>query len=100
MIVPPAYDKGRFYSDILKPSWDVAQEKLSDADRIIVFGYSLPEADMKALKMLLIAFSQNKEVRFDIIDIDESILGKFKNKLQIENINFYKSVTDFVKQNK
>ncbi len=101
MIVPPTFDKNRFYSEILKPSWDAAQTKLSDADRIIVFGYSLPEADMKAHTLLLSALSQNKKnYSFEIIDTNPQICQRYIEKLPISSLGFYKSVSEFIKQNK
>ncbi len=45
IIVPPVYEKGAFLAVALEPVWAAAGQALAQADRIIVYGYSFPEAD-------------------------------------------------------
>lgn len=100
LIVPPIYEKNKFYSDKLEPIWHTANVKLSEAEKIIIFGYSLPEADIKAHVMFLSAISQNKNLKsIDIIDKNPSICQRYVEKLNLDSISYYKSVEEYKKKN-
>jgi len=48
VVVPPIYEKQGFIQTHLQPAWDRATNALSEAERVIFFGYSFPSADHHA----------------------------------------------------
>ena len=46
LIVPPIFEKTPRYRQQLWPVWDAAERQLVTAERLIVFGYSFPDADL------------------------------------------------------
>jgi hypothetical protein len=62
LIVPPVYEKSTHTRDRLHAIWSEAHEALTEADELIVFGYSFPEADIAARAALRRAFHRNRKV--------------------------------------
>jgi hypothetical protein len=58
VIIPPVYAKQSLIHTV-QASWDEAREELQDADRVIFFGYSLPQADIEAEKLFQRALAAN-----------------------------------------
>ena len=45
LIVPPIFEKGTYLNRALEPVWLAAWQALSEADRLVIYGYSFPAAD-------------------------------------------------------
>lgn len=100
LIVPPVYKKTQFYSNLFKPLWRRAEESIELAERLIIFGYSLPEADTKAQNMLARALAKNSRTPdVHIIDTDPTVCDKFRRKLKIVSLKYYQDVDEFISQN-
>lgn len=48
LIVPPIYEKSGFIKMHLQEVWEAASAALDSATRVVLFGYSFPQADMHA----------------------------------------------------
>jgi len=48
VIIPPVYEKGAFITDAITPIWNSARDEIKEADEIIVYGYSFPNADQQS----------------------------------------------------
>lgn len=60
LVVPPIYDKQRITGmRLLQQLWDLSYKAIASAERLILFGYSIPEADVLARQMLRTAVRQN-----------------------------------------
>jgi hypothetical protein len=60
-IKPEAKASGFPIYNLLKPQWDFFLKKLIDADFVIIVGYSIPDADIEARKVLSAGFQSGKE---------------------------------------
>ncbi len=83
LIVPPIYDKSRVTGmAVLNGLWGQASEAIRSSERLVLFGYSLPDADVLAAQMLRHAFRANQNLeRVDCINPDAAIANKLKSRL-------------------
>jgi len=96
IIVPPVSEKTLRYSSILKDIRKLSGDHLRDAERIIVFGYSFPEADIMARNMISQAINTNNSIKdFIIIDIDPSVCTRIARHSNLPSFKYYKSVKRF-----
>ena len=67
-IVPPAASKSPYYKNLVtRELWLRASQALGDADRVILIGYSLPNADLTFSGMLSSAVI-DREVSFEVVN--------------------------------
>jgi hypothetical protein len=96
LIVPPVYEKSTHIRNVLKPVWAKATEALREADTLVVFGYSCPDADQAARNMIRRAFHQNNSVdHVHIIDPNPQAAGRIGSLLQAQVVTRYSTVADF-----
>ena len=68
VVVPPVYTKQALRGAIQK-AWTDARSAVEQADRLVIFGYSLPAIDVEAEKLFERALARNTELRWiDVID--------------------------------
>src|SRR4030095_12783889 len=67
VLVGPSLEQ-RYENRILSDSWTLAEQALAKADRLVVIGYSLPEADYLIRALLARHFSRRSE-RVTVVDI-------------------------------
>lgn len=100
LIVPPVYDKSRYFPDLFRTLWLKARDSIEFADRIIFLGYSLPPSDLNAHILLAKGLAnRRKQQRVDIIDLNPDVCQHYTRKLGISSLNYYKSVSEFVTRN-
>jgi hypothetical protein len=58
VIIPPVYAKQSLIHTV-QATWDEARDELQKADRVVFFGYSLPQADIEAEKLFQRALVSN-----------------------------------------
>lgn len=87
VIVPPRWDKDRFYSEILNNIWRKAFSKLLNAHEVNVIGYSLPESDIYARNLLAISLFYNKALHINVINSNEKTLNKYEEFLKYANVS-------------
>lgn len=77
-IVPPSLNKTRYHTTLSKV-WNGASKELSEADKIIIIGYSLPETDI-FFKYLFALGTVGKVLLkgFYVIDIDKKVDERFQ----------------------
>jgi hypothetical protein len=72
-IVPPTLRKqlfGESENEPLRDVWTLADQSLSEAERIIVIGYSLPPTDFHAEWLLRASVQKNKHDKIDLIVVN------------------------------
>ncbi len=78
VILEPSYYK---YSDqtyqLLEVQWERFMMELLAADKVIVVGYSLPEADSKARSTLAVSFQANQSAKWLVIDPSDEVCYKY-----------------------
>jgi hypothetical protein len=71
LIVPPIFEKTLRIGKILQPVWRAAEDRLTRAEKLIVFGYSFPDGDLPARSMFRRCFQRNRQLReVHVIDTD------------------------------
>jgi hypothetical protein len=70
VVVPPIYAKHALISH-LKAAWDDARAAVAAADTLIFFGYSLPQLDIEAEKMIQRGLTRNRRLQWiDVVNPD------------------------------
>lgn len=99
LVVPPIYDKQRITGmNLLQEVWDRAESAISQADRLVLFGYSLPDADVLARQMLRTALRRNANLEcVDCVNPDSSIAIKLRQVLDSKVVRLYSDAKSFAK---
>lgn len=63
LLVPPIFEKTPRLRQALLPIWKAAEDRLTRAERLIVFGYSFPDADFFARSLFRRSFHRNASLR-------------------------------------
>lgn len=98
LIVPPIYDKHRVTGmAVLDQLWSAAREAVQSCDRLILAGYSIPDADIVAAQMLRRAFVSNSKLScVECINPDARIVEKLKSKLACRVVKLYDGIPSFL----
>ena len=93
LVVPPIHEKAVYYRKALAPLWKAASKAMKHAEKLIVFGYSFPEADYAARSLFRRATFENKGLReVAIIDTDPKVIGKISELVKVDGTYFYRNV--------
>ena len=95
IIVPPVTNKFDLFHENMNNIWEKAEEKLKTANEIIIFGYSFPASDFESAYLFKRALKGRNDVQLSIIDPDPSVIQKFVNITDVNEINWYKSPSEF-----
>jgi hypothetical protein len=96
VIIPPIYAKQALIQTV-QPAWDEAREALRTCDRLVVFGYSLPSADIEAEKLFQRALSINSNAkRIEIVNPDPDSSSRFGRLLPKKPLSWYPSSRIFL----
>ncbi len=77
VIVPPILDKSRRYGELLEPLWTEAHRLLAEAERVIIFGYSFPEADVRSRVLFRSALCRETTLKeIVVINPDRSVVSR------------------------
>ena len=96
VIVPPIMEKSQQYTKVLGPIWDEAEKLLRNATRVIVFGYSLPDADPKGRSLLRASLGTSTCLtEVVVINPDPAVVGKVAHVLSGARMRQYPGVTEF-----
>lgn len=100
VVVPPIYEKSRMIGRrMIQQMWRDAHKAISQADRLLLVGYSLPDADVIALQMLRRAFSENDSLyTVDCVNPDPGVVQKLKQRLGCRIVHLYDDVLDYVEE--
>lgn len=99
LIVPPIYDKGRITGiSVLDSVWGDAVDAIANCSRLILVGYSVPDADVLASQMLRRSFQQNENLdEIECINPDASVVGKLQEKLNCRVVRLYENLQAYLK---
>lgn len=98
LVVPPIYDKHRVTGmGILERQWQAADRAIGKTHRLILIGYSLPDADVVATQMLRRAFLENRNLDVvDCINPDATLAGKLKERLSCPVVRLFHDVENYL----
>ncbi len=99
LVVPPIYDKHRITAmDILRDVWDSARIAVETADRLVLVGYSMPDADVSSRQMLRRAFTANADLdAVDFVNPDVGLATKINAYVRPEVIRAYRDLPGYFK---
>jgi hypothetical protein len=96
LIVPPIYEKTPRYKKALSPIWAAAEDRLTRAERLIIFGYSFPEVDLAARSLFRRCFNRNDSLReIHVIDPAPIAAARVASLTDAPCTHLYRSVQVF-----
>ena len=97
LIVPPVYEKHGLIKRHLQDVWDGASEALSDASKIVFWGYSFPRADTHARHYFQGLSAENTALRDAItINPDPNAESALWDVLRPKSVRHYRSAADYL----
>jgi hypothetical protein len=97
VIVPPISGKrGMMHRDIV-PLWEKAGKALTEADRIVIAGYSCPPLDLEARILLGENLRVNSSKKVYVIDPSPTTASRFVDLCGVDHITLYTSIDDWVR---
>ncbi len=100
LVVPPIYDKNGLVSiGFLRSVWAGARDALTTADRVVAFGYSLPDTDVIARLLIKRSIATNSGIgTLDCINPDNSVATKFRTGLGLSSVDWYPNIDEYLAQ--
>lgn len=97
LLVPPIYDKQRIVGiGLLQKVWDQARDAIREAEKVVLVGYSLPDADFYARQMLRGSFADNPVDDVFCINPDASLATKLKSTLTCRVTRLYDDIGTYL----
>jgi len=98
VIIPPLVNKGAFIREtVIDNVWREMRDELSSSSRIVVYGYSCPEADTESLHLLSQVFTENRHIKeLDIINPDSSIIERLQIAIKSPIVHYYKDADYYI----
>jgi hypothetical protein len=96
--VPPIYDKQRITGmGLLQAVWDQANAAIMKAERLVLFGYSLPDADVLSKQLLRTAVRRNRSLNcIDCINPDANVVTKLRQLLDSPVVRLYRDASSYL----
>jgi hypothetical protein len=96
VIIPPVYSKQALRRR-LQPVWQDARSAIEDCDRLVFFGYSLPQIDIEAEKLMERGVATNGGLKWaDIINPAPASAQRYAGLAPALPIRWYPSLTRFI----
>jgi hypothetical protein len=90
VVVPPVTHKSSVVPTALEPVWTLAEERLVEADRVVVFGYSCPVLDFESANLLRRSQERrSQKAAFTIIDTNGAVTTRYIGLLGLPRVHYY-----------
>ena len=97
IIVPPVSHKSAIFHSTISRSWPGAEERLQNANDVVIFGYSCPETDHESSNLIQRTLGSRKLETFSIIDPSPEVFTRFWELTRQERVFYYSSVDSFLR---
>lgn len=98
IVVPPVSNKAAFFHQSLEVVWSRARTVLSEANDMIVFGYSCPEADHASANLIRRTTRKNPRLKkTSIIDSSSETFQRFVELTGADTLYYYRSANAYMK---
>jgi hypothetical protein len=78
ILIPPIYAKQSFISNFMAPVWQDARGAVAACDKLVFYGYSLPQLDIEAEKEFQRAIARNSRLRHvDVVNPDSGVATRY-----------------------
>ena len=100
-IIPPVGDKSKFFHSQIQNLWLYANAKLSNANELLIYGYSCPKTDFASEKLFKSALSRNNKIsKIMIIDKNVDLLQRYQEMFAPKKIDgIYIGASEFLMKN-
>lgn len=96
LVIPPVVHKSGILHKDLMPVWDLALKRLSEADRVVIFGYSCPQNDWESANLICRALNANSSnKRVSVIDPDPEVLLRYIDLGNLANVSYHASASAY-----
>ena len=104
VIAPPIYGKSHLMHNEIRKVWGNSEAKLSQADKLVVFGYSCPDSDQEARNLIRSCTSGSRRTKTGkgllncivVIDPDISVARVLSNLTRCKSILWYRDASEFL----
>jgi hypothetical protein len=98
LVIPPVTHKSAVLHDAIKPVWTEAEDRLKEADHLVIFGYSCPALDFESSNMLRRSsqLTSTRTRTISLIDPDPGTATRYVDLLQPSKLSYYPSAADFL----
>ena len=97
VVVPPVVHKSQVLHSNLKPVWDLAEQSLTVADRIVIFGYSCPPNDWESANLISRALTANGIIKeLSIIDPDAAVVLRYAELGSLRSANYFRYCDNYL----
>jgi len=97
IIVPPVLHKSRILHAALHNLWTKAEKILSEANEIVIFGYSCPETDVESVNLVRRSIKGNKNLEgFSVVDPNHEVANRYLKLLNIGFLSYYRDVEHYL----
>ena len=97
LIVPPVTSKSSMIHQDLDGIWGYAEERIAEADELVVFGYSCPQTDYESANLLRRSTARNsRNVSLSIIDPNPSVVVRYASVTSLKRLHYFRSVAAYL----
>lgn len=97
VVVPPVTHKSSVLHDSMSDVWTLAEKRLVDAERIVIFGYSCPALDFESSNLLRRAqLLRESDASISVIDPDGGVATRYIKLLGPTRLSYYSTAHDFL----
>ncbi|MFH1687624.1 MAG: hypothetical protein ABIE70_08910 [bacterium] len=98
ILVPPVFEKNTQYRGLLQGLRQIGLRKIAGADRLVVYGYSFPQADVSAQAMFIGGLAGNrKKPEIHVIDVNPAVCERIVSLTGVRSLTYHCSVDDYLK---
>jgi hypothetical protein len=97
VVVPPVNHKSSVMPTPLGSIWALAEQRLIEAQQVIVFGYSCPALDFESANLLTRAeLKRSTPARFSVIDPNGAVATRYISLLSPSQLSYFSSGSAFL----
>jgi hypothetical protein len=99
VVIPPVNHKTSVLHDNLRSVWSLAEQRLREADELVVFGYSCPALDFESSNLLRRANRKRPaRARTIVIDPVGSVASRYIEMLEPTQLQYFPSANAFLER--
>ena len=97
LIIPPVNHKAAIIHEELHPLWRQAEEKLTNANKVVVFGYSCPPTDFESANMLRRSTNSGVDpTSFEVIDPNPGAFTRYVDVTCLNHLAYYRNSDAYI----
>jgi len=99
LIIPPVNHKVAIIHRDIHPIWELAEDALTKANEIIVFGYSCPAADFESANLFRRAIQNGaNQDYFSVIDPAPQVFQRYVDITSLDHLSYFRSADAYIEK--